>query len=58
MFTLGPTDFEKRILVIDDEPTIRELIADALGESGFLLFGKLPWDERYGDRRSSWNSDP
>ena len=26
----------KRILVVDDEPTIRELIADALREAGYL----------------------
>jgi CheY-like chemotaxis protein len=28
---------EKRILVIDDEPSIRELIAEALGEDGFQV---------------------
>ena len=27
----------KRILVVDDEPTIRELIADALRESGYAV---------------------
>jgi CheY-like chemotaxis protein len=30
-------DESKRILVIDDEPTIRELIADALREFGYVV---------------------
>src|SRR5438105_6094073 len=37
MLTLGPMPCEKRVLVIDDEPPIREIIADALGEHGFQV---------------------
>jgi two-component system response regulator MprA len=35
--TQRSVDERKRILVVDDEPTIRELIADALSEFGYLV---------------------
>jgi CheY-like chemotaxis protein len=33
----GDPSLTKRILVVDDEPTIRELVADALREAGYRI---------------------